>query len=105
MVLSAGYVPIIQGPCLEVECLPILSYHREENVVERIRQHPETHRFSPFTATEKVDTPAGFGEPISVGGYVNDRPLLGSYVAAYGAGGCRQEGKILGFTRITVVVY
>ena len=64
----------MQGPFLKVWCLPVLSYHREENAVEIIRQHPETHWSLPFPATEKVDTPAGFGEPISVGGYVNDRP-------------------------------
>ena len=74
LVLSAKYILTRQGRCLKVRCLPIPSYHREEDAVERIRQHPETHRFLPFPATEKVDTPAGFGEPINVKGYVNDRP-------------------------------
>ena len=64
----------MKGLCLEVKCLPILSYHREENVVEGIRQNPETHRFLPFPVAAGVDTPAGFGEPICVGGYVNNRP-------------------------------
>ena len=75
LVLGAVYVPtMMHGLCLAVRCLPIPSYHREEDAVEGIRQRPETHRFLPFPATEKVDTPAGFGEPISVKGYVNDRP-------------------------------
>lgn len=74
LVLSAGCVPTMQGFCLKVCCLPVLSFHREENAVERIRRHPEADRFLPFPATEKVDTPAGFGEPIGVKGYVSDRP-------------------------------
>ena len=73
LVLSAEYVCTMQGLCLKVRCLPVLSFHRGENAVARIRQHPETNRFLPFPATEEVDTPAGFGEPISVKGYVSDR--------------------------------
>ena len=74
LVLSSRHVIHMQSLALEITCFAIPSYYRDENPVERVLQHPITKRFLPLPSSRHVPTPPQFGEPIRVGGYVNDRP-------------------------------
>ena len=74
LVLRSRYVLDIQPPHLEITCFAIPSYHRDENPVQRVLQHPASKKFLPLPSPQHVPTPPEFGEPIRVGDYVNDRP-------------------------------
>ena len=74
LVLRSRYVPHMQSLRLEITCFAIPSYHREENPVQQVLQHPVSKKFLPLPSPEYVPTPPEFGEPIRVGAYVNDRP-------------------------------
>jgi hypothetical protein len=75
--VRAAYVQISpEGrEILQIECFPIVSFHRSEDPVRAIARAEGFNKLVhvPIPSTSNVPTPELFGKPLVAGGYINDR--------------------------------